>query len=238
MRNGRTENSALIFTAQHGYSHIAVSVAGGHSVQYSKDGSDIVNIAIRFCSHCGGQLGTRGPTGAGSGLGPCDTCGAAPPLQGPSLLVLVAVFAADRILLQRRGIAPYSGKWAPPGGYVERNESLEAAAVREVWEEVRVVLEPQQLVPCAVISLPRLNQIYHGFIVRLPAPVPAEPVPPESIEVGWFSESEVRALDNWDPGAAIDLGVQFRFFRAATFEFIQQTDRFLRILGSSGIRYL
>lgn len=159
-------------------------------------------------------------------------------MQGPSLLVLVAVFAADRILLQRRGIAPYSGKWAPPGGYVERNESLEAAAVREVWEEVRVPLEPEQLVPCAVISLPHLNQIYHGFIVRLPTPVPAEPVPPESVDVGWFTESEVSALDNWDPGTAIDFGIQFRFYRAPTFEFIQQTDRFLRIVGSGGIRYL
>lgn len=152
--------------------------------------------------------------------------------------MLVAIFAADRILLQRRGIAPYSGKWAPPGGYVECNESLEAAAVREVWEEVRVPLEPEQLLPCAVISLPRLNQIYHGFIVRLPAPVRAAPVPPESIEVGWFNESEVCALDNWEPGTAIDFGVQFGFFRTQSFELIQQTDRFLRIVGSGGVRYL
>lgn len=197
-----------------------------------------MNIAIQFCSHCGARLRGRDSPGGDSSTSPCDSCGVTAPLQGPSLLVLVAVFAADRILLQRRGIAPYSGKWAPPGGYVERNESLEAAAVREVWEEVRVPLEPQQLIPCAVISLPHLNQVHHGFIVRLPAPVAAEPVPPESIEVGWFTEPEVRALDHWDPGAAIDLAVQFRFFRAQSFEFIQQTDRFLRILGSSGIRYL
>jgi hypothetical protein len=88
--------------------------------------------------------------------------------------------------------------------------------VREVWEEVRVPLEPEQLVPCAVISLPHLNQIYHGFIVRLPAPVTAEAAPPESIEVGWFTESEFSALDNWDPGTAIDFAIQFRFFRAPT----------------------
>lgn len=170
--------------------------------------------------------------------GRCDNCGAAVTRRGPDLLVLVAIFAADRLLLQRRGIAPYSGKWAPPGGYVECNESLEAAAVREVWEEVRVPLEPRQLVPCAVISLPELNQVYHGFIVRLPSPVPARPVPPESTEVGWFTESEVSALDNWAPGTRIEVAIQFNFFRAPGFQYIQQTDQFLRILGSSAIRYL
>jgi ADP-ribose pyrophosphatase YjhB (NUDIX family) len=205
---------------------------------FHEKGIRIVSIKARFCSHCGSPFGSRSPAARDSGMGPCATCGTAQPLQGPSLLVLVAIFAADRILLQRRGIAPYIGKWAPPGGYVECNESLEAAAVREVWEEARVALEPEQLVPCAVISLPRLNQIHHGFIVRLPAPVPAEPVPPESTEVGWFTEAQVSALDNWEPGAAIDFGIQFSFFRTPAFEFIQQTDRFLRILGGGGIRYL
>src|SRR5690349_24718067 len=100
--------------------------------------------------------------------------------HGPSLLVLVALFADDRVLLQRRGLPPYQGQWAPPGGFVERGESLETAAVREVWEEARIQLDRKQLIPSAVISLPQLNQIYHGFIARLPQTVPARAVPPES----------------------------------------------------------
>jgi ADP-ribose pyrophosphatase YjhB (NUDIX family) len=157
---------------------------------------------------------------------------------GPALLVLVAVFADDRILLHRRGLPPYRGQWAPPGGFVERGESLETAAVREVWEEARVELDRTQLIPCAVISLPKLNEIHHGFIARLPSMVPASAVPPESLEVGWFSESECRALDTWDPAARIDTGVQFEFFRARGFEFIQQTDGFLRVITADGMRYL
>ena len=83
-----------------------------------------------------------------------------------------------------------------------------------------------------------MNQVYHGFIARLASRVPALAAPPESLEVGWFTESEVRALDNWDPAANIDIGVQFEFFRARAFEFIQQTEEFLRIIGPDGIRYL
>ncbi|MEP7314701.1 MAG: NUDIX domain-containing protein [Pseudomonadota bacterium] len=158
--------------------------------------------------------------------------------RGPALLVLVTVFANDRVLLLRRGLPPYRGKWAPPGGFVESGESLETAAVREVWEEVGVKLHCRQLVPCAVISLPAMNQIYHGFIARLPAMVLAQASPPESLEVGWFSESEVRALDNWGPAAGIDMSVQFDFFRAGAFGFIQHTDEFLRVLTAGEMRYL
>jgi ADP-ribose pyrophosphatase YjhB (NUDIX family) len=158
--------------------------------------------------------------------------------RGPALLVLVAILAQDCILLHRRGQQPYRGQWAPPGGFVECGESLEAAAVREVWEEVGVRLEREQLIPSAVISLPRINQVYHGFIVRLHEKVPAAALPPESLEVGWFCESEVRAMDNWAPAASIDVGVQFEFFRARAFEFIQQTDAFLRVIRTDGIHYL
>ena len=121
---------------------------------------------------------------------------------------------------------------------MESCESLEAAAIREVREEVGINLQAVQLIPCAVISLPRMNQVYHGFIARLPERVQARAAPPESLEVGWFTESEVRALDNWDPAANIETGVQFDFFRAPGFEFIQQTEEFLRVIGPAGIRYL
>jgi ADP-ribose pyrophosphatase YjhB (NUDIX family) len=39
------------------------------------------------------------------------------------------------ILLVQRAIQPAYGKWVFPGGYVDRGETLEAAALREVREE-------------------------------------------------------------------------------------------------------
>jgi 8-oxo-dGTP diphosphatase len=43
-----------------------------------------------------------------------------------------------QVLLVKRGIEPYKGKWAIPGGFIKLDESLEAAAKRELKEETGV----------------------------------------------------------------------------------------------------
>ncbi len=60
----------------------------------------------------------------------------------PALTVDCVVFGMDdedlKVLLIQRGLEPYLGKWAFPGGFVRMEESLEAAARRELDEEAGI----------------------------------------------------------------------------------------------------
>jgi 8-oxo-dGTP diphosphatase len=57
----------------------------------------------------------------------------------PALTVDCVVFGLDEdeleVLLIRRGLEPFAGRWALPGGFVHLDETLEDAALRELEEE-------------------------------------------------------------------------------------------------------
>jgi 8-oxo-dGTP diphosphatase len=53
-------------------------------------------------------------------------------------IVVLTLEKEPRVLLIRRKHAPFAGMWALPGGFVDMDESLEAAAKRELREETGV----------------------------------------------------------------------------------------------------
>lgn len=61
----------------------------------------------------------------------------------PSVTVDCVVFGFDgtklNILLIERGVEPYKGRWALPGGFIRMDESAEASAERELGEETGLV---------------------------------------------------------------------------------------------------
>lgn len=60
----------------------------------------------------------------------------------PAVSVDCVVFGYDdtdlKLLLIKRNVEPYTGKWALPGGFVRSEEDLEAAARRELTEETGI----------------------------------------------------------------------------------------------------
>ncbi|VAW23633.1 ADP-ribose pyrophosphatase [hydrothermal vent metagenome] len=50
-------------------------------------------------------------------------------------IVIARVAGNSYLLLIERGTEPFKGKWALPGGFVEIDELLEAACIRELKEE-------------------------------------------------------------------------------------------------------
>lgn len=56
----------------------------------------------------------------------------------------------------------------------------------------------------ALLVLTQVFACNRIFIARLDESVPASAVPPESLEVGWFSERDLANLEIWDPSADVD----------------------------------
>lgn len=91
-----------------------------------------------YCPVCGEHLVER-KVGDRTRL-TCPTCGYihfVNPVPGVGLIIEYQ----DKIVLIRRGGKVHSGRWALPSGYIEADESVEEAAVREGREETGLELE-------------------------------------------------------------------------------------------------
>ena len=92
------------------------------------------NPTFRYCPVCSGLLNTERPRETEPLRLVCSGCGFIFYLD-PKVVACSIVEMEDRIVLLRRAINPKKGKWVMPGGYVDRGEEVEAAAIRETEEE-------------------------------------------------------------------------------------------------------
>jgi ADP-ribose pyrophosphatase YjhB (NUDIX family) len=92
------------------------------------------HIEYRFCPRCGGDLEKRVVKPTEPKRLVCLNCSFIF-YQDPKV-VAGTIFTLDgKIVLLKRGVEPAMGKWVFPGGYVDRGESVQEAAIRETREE-------------------------------------------------------------------------------------------------------
>src|SRR5437868_5126517 len=111
-------------------------------------------------------------------------------------VVIVSKENEPRVLLIRRKHDPFAGMWALPGGFIDMDESLEAAARRELSEETGV--EAEQIEQLHTFGDPGRDPRGRTISVAFLAVVDAAKIKPQAAddaaEVRWHSLHQPPAL--------------------------------------------
>jgi 8-oxo-dGTP diphosphatase len=116
------------------------------------------------------------------------------------LTVDCVVFGFDdgelKVLLIRRGLEPFEGKWALPGGFVGVNEALDDAARRELHEEagLKEVFLEQLYTFGRPNRDPRERIVSVAYYALVPAGAHATKAATDAADARWFPMSELPKL--------------------------------------------
>lgn len=86
-------------------------------------------MAYKFCSICGSRLKLRKDDNL-----ECTKCDFVN-YRNPRPTATALVLYKNKLLLTKRARDPYKGCWDLPGGFINKGESAEKAAIRELKEE-------------------------------------------------------------------------------------------------------
>ena len=160
--------------------------------------------SLRHCSRCGATLRFGEIGGEDRHRLGCDSCGHIAYVNPRLVVTTLPITEAGEIVLIRRGIEPGRGSWAQPGGFLEVDETVHEAAIRETLEETGLLVEPGEIVglytrlEAAVVTIAFEARIVGGTAAPTPEATEIRAYPPE--EIPW-SEIAFRttmwALRDW-----------------------------------------
>lgn len=142
---------------------------------------------MKFCSECGHSIETRTFENETKQRFFCPACDIVH-YQNPKVLVAIYATWQDKILWMRRNTEPLKGLWEAPSGYVEENEDLVTAAVRELREETHAEVDVNKIQLHMVGNLLHMNQIY--IVYQAPLLEPRFKPTEEASEVQLFSRDD------------------------------------------------
>lgn len=119
----------------------------------------------------------------------------------PSVTVDIMVVRREddqqELLLIERGHPPFAGQWALPGGFVDLDESIEAAAARELREETAITDKPLRQLK----AFGNAQRDPRGYTVTIVFGLQLNPDSPQKIIAGddarhakWFPINKLPAL--------------------------------------------
>ncbi|MDA8188305.1 MAG: NUDIX hydrolase [Dehalococcoidales bacterium] len=167
---------------------------------------------MKYCPMCGTPLAISFVAGRERPV--CSSCSFVG-YRNPAPIGLLVATKDGKMLLLRRSIDPLRGFWAPPTGYVEIDESVEEAVVRETKEETNVDVAVGGLF--GVYSRSNIGVLmiaYYGKVIGGEA-LPLD----DAEEVGYFGRDELpdqpseyggTAIDAWFADVLEDVFVRFR----------------------------
>jgi 8-oxo-dGTP diphosphatase len=144
------------------------------------------HVEFRYCPRCGGGLERRAVKPKDPERLVCQTCSFIF-YQDPKVVAGTIFTLNGGIVLLKRGVEPSLGKWVFPGGYVDRGESVQEAAIRETKEESNLHVKLGSLLN--VYSYPRSPNVIVVYTAHVLEGTLA--AADESIDAAIFQPAEI-----------------------------------------------